>query len=156
MTPTRSPFRSTDAHQLMQETAAHLVDAREFYLHASRSSMDREIRNAFAFSAQAHGALLESLHTAAPTALQPYTDANAALSPRAPSVFAEVAGQFDGRRPQASASELHALDTTLLHRIEALFANYPDMRVRAALKKHVLQIQRAGDATRRLALRNVA
>lgn len=149
MNSIRSPYRSTDVQQLLQETLKHLGDAREFYLQASRSVVDREIRDAFAFSADAHTALLESLQQALPATLRepPAT---------APSVFATVAGEFDGRQPQACARSLHALDTTLFQRMEALFANYPDMRVRAVLKRHVGTIQRAGDATRRLALRNVA
>jgi hypothetical protein len=157
MNAPRPNFRSIEAPQLLQETLTHLTDAREFYLQASRSVVDREIRDAFAFSSEAHSALLQSLYAAAPAAQQ--TQAVNALSSqpsRTASVFADVAGTFDGRRPQASASELHALDATLLQRVEALFAIYPDMRVRSALKQHVLSIQRAGDATRRLALRNVA
>ncbi len=148
MNPIRSPYHQADPQSLLQETLKHLADAREFYLHASRSAVDREIRGAFAFSAEAHAALLESLHQAlTATREQPV---------EAPSVFAGVAGRFDGRTPQNAARDLHALDAQLLARMEALFANYPDMRVRAALKRHVQAIQRAGDATRRLALRNVA
>jgi hypothetical protein len=150
MSPTRSPFRTTEAHQLLRETLTHLADAREFYLHASRTVLDREIRNAFGFSAEAHAALLESLHQAVPGVAREQD----AL--REPSLFIAISNSFDGRNPQASAHALNALDVTLLHRIEALFANYPDMHVRAALKQHVLAIQRAGDQTRRLALRNVA
>lgn len=148
MNPTRSVYRTADVHQLLAETVRHLADAREFYRHAARSVLDAEIRQAFAFCAEAQSALLESLQPAVPAA--------GAVDERQPSVFAVVAGQFDGRRPQAAARELHKLDMDLMQRIEALFANYPDMNVRAALKKHVLTIQRAGDATRRLALRNVA
>lgn len=149
MNAIRSPYRSTDVQQLLQETLKHLGDARQFYLQASRSVVDREIRDAFAFSADAQGALLESLLQSLPATLRDVQIA-------APSAFATVAGEFDGRQPQASARALHALDTSLFQRMEALFANYPDMRVRAALKRHVGTIQRAGDATRRLALRNVA
>lgn len=157
MNASRPNFRRSDAPQLLQETLKHLNDAREFYLQASRSVVDREIRDAFAFSSEAHAALLQSLYTAAPAAQQSQAvDALSSQPSRAMSEFAEVAGTFDGSRPQASASELHALDATLLQRVEALFAIYPDMRVRAALKQHVLSIQRAGDATRRLALRDVA
>lgn len=157
MNPTRSNFRNTDATQLLQETLKHLTDARDFYQQASRLVIDREIRDAFAFSSEAHAALLQSLYTASPAAQQAHAvDALSAQPSRAVSEFAAVAGTFDGRRPQESASHLHALDATLLQRVEALFAIYPDMRVRAALKQHVLSIQRAGDATRRLALRNVA
>ncbi|TDR40080.1 hypothetical protein DFR29_114132 [Tahibacter aquaticus] len=148
MNPTRSVYRTADVHQLLAETVRHLADAREFYLHASRSVLDAEIRHAFAFSAEAQSALLQSLQQSVPAARLD--------GEQPPSVFAAIAGQFDGRRPQAAARELHALDMDLMQRIEALFANYPDMNVRAALKKHVLTIQRAGDATRRLALRNVA
>jgi hypothetical protein len=149
MNASRSPYHHTDAQQLLQETLKHLADAREFYLHASRSVVDREIRNAFGYSAEAHAALLESLNQVLPAA------ARDAAAPE-PSVFAAVAGRFDGRTPQRSAQDLHALDANLLQRMEALFANYPDMRVRGVLKRHVQAIQRAGDATRRLALRNVA
>lgn len=157
MNATRPNFRRTEAPQLLQETLKHLTDAREFYLQASHSVVDREIRDAFAFSSEAHAALLQSLYAASPTAQQAQAvDALSSQPSRAASEFAGVAGTFDGRRPQASANELHELDATLLQRVEALFAIYPDMRVRAALKQHVLSIQRAGDATRRLALRNVA
>lgn len=157
MNATGPNFRRTEAPQLLQETLKHLNDAREFYLQASRSVVDREIRDAFAFSSEAHAALLQSLYTAVPAAQQSQAvDALSSQPSRAVSEFADVAGMFDGSRPQASASELHALDATLLQRVEALFAIYPDMRVRAALKQHVLSIQRAGDATRRLALRDVA
>lgn len=149
MSPTRTPYHHTDPQQLLEETLKHLTDAREFYLHASRSVVDREIRNAFGYSAEAHATLLESLQQALPATLRESSLAG-------PSTFAAVAGRFDGRTPQASARDLHALDAGLLQRMEALFANYPDMRVRAALKRHVQAIQRAGDATRRLALRNVA
>lgn len=149
MNSRRSPYHHTDAQPLLQETLQHLRDAREFYLHAARSVVDREIRHAFAYSAEAHAALLESLHQAVPASTH-----DAAVT--APSLFAAVAGDFDGRAPQRSAEGLHALDATLLRRMEALFANYPDMRVRSALKRHVQSIRRAGDATRRLALRNVA
>lgn len=144
----RSPYHSTDVQHLLQETLRHLADAREFYLHAARAVVDREIRHALARSAEVHAALLESLHQSLPATLR-------TLAP-ASSVFAAVAGRFDGRAPQASADELHALDTSLLQRMEALFANYPDMRVRAALKRHVQAVQQVGEAMRRLALRNVA
>lgn len=154
MNAIRSPYRQTPPQQLLQDTAKHLADAREFYLHAARSVVDREIRQAFAFSAQSHAELLEALQRAAP-ALRAQPDENPAAT-RAPSLFAAVAGSFDGRQPQAAASQLHELDASLLQRLEALFADYPDMHVRAALKRHVRSIQRAGDATRRLALRNVA
>lgn len=149
MNTCRSPYFHIDAQPLLQETLKHLRDAREFYLHASRSVVDREIRRAFAYSAEAHAGLLDALQQAVPAA---------SPGPGAPepSLFAAVAGHFDGRTPQRSAEDLHALDTSLLQRMEALFANYPDMRVRAALKRHVQAIRRAGDATRRLALRNVA
>jgi hypothetical protein len=149
MNANRSPYHHADVQQLLQDTLKHLTDAREFYLHASRSVVDREIRNAFGYSAEAHASLLEALHQALPATLRE-------PSAMEPSNFAAAAGHFDGRAPQDSARDLHALDAALLQRMEALFANYPDMRVRAALKRHVQAIQRAGDATRRLALRSVA
>lgn len=151
-----SSYRHTDPRQLMQETLKHLADAQEFYRHAARSVIDAEVRNAFAFSAKAHAGLLESLQQAAPLMLQPQPLPGEAAALPARSEFAVVAGSFDGRQPQASAEALNAIDSQLLRRLEALFANYPDMHVRAALKRHVRTLQRAGDATRRLALRNVA
>ena len=76
--------------------------------------------------------------------------------PRAGLRAAAVERGSDGRRPQASSPALQALETELLRRMETLFRDYPDMRVRAALKRHVLNIGRAGDAMRRLALHDAA
>lgn len=145
MNPIRSPHPATDLPLLLQDTVQLLAGAQTFYADAARATIDREVRDAFVFAAQVHAQLLAALHEAQPAA-----------STAVGAHYAAVAATFDGRRPQASASALQALEAELLRRMETLFRDYPDMRVRAALKKHVLDVGRAGDAMRRLARRNAA
>lgn len=145
MNPTRSPHAATDLPPLLQDTLQLLASAQAFYTDAARVTVDREVRDAFVFAAQAHAELFAALRQAQPAA-------PAAVGAH----YAAVAAAFDGRRPQASARALQALEAELLKRMETLFRDYPDMRVRAALKRHVLDLSRAGDAMRRLALRAAA
>ncbi|WP_386066440.1 hypothetical protein ACFJIW_18150 [Tahibacter sp. UC22_41] len=145
MNPTRSPHAADDLPLLLQDTLQLLAGAQAFYTDAARATVDREVRDAFVFAAQAHAELFAALRQAQPAA-------SAAVGAH----YAAVASAFDGRRPQASARALQALEAELLRRMETLFRDYPDMRVRAALKRHVLDVSRAGDAMRRLALRTAA
>ena len=145
MTPNRPTPCTTELQSLLQDTLQHLADAQAFYEHAARASADREVSAAFAFAMRAHADLLGALGQALP-----------ATKPHGSGAYAAVAATFDSRRPQASAAALRALHAQLLQRMERLFRDYPDMRLRAALKRHVLVIGRVGGALRRLALRQVA
>ncbi|WP_257389195.1 hypothetical protein [Tahibacter caeni] len=143
MTPTRPPQSTADPQSLLRDTVQQLSDAQAFYAHAVRASTDPEVRTAFEFAQQAHAELLAAL---------PPTPA----TPDGSGAYAAVAAAFDGRRPQASAAALRGLHAQLLRQMEQLFRDYPDMRLRAALKRHVLSIGRVGDVLRRLALRRAA
>ncbi|MBN8740066.1 MAG: hypothetical protein BGP24_20985 [Lysobacterales bacterium 69-70] len=144
MTPIRPTHGTTELQSLLQHTLQHLSDAQAFYEHAARISADREVSAAFAFAVRAHAELLAALGQALPA------------MPLGSGAYAAVAATFDGRRPQASAAALQALHAQLLQRMERLFRDYPDMRLRAALKRHVLVLRRVGEALRRLALRQAA
>lgn len=144
MTPIRPTHCTTELQSLLQATLQHLADAQAFYEHAARASADREVSAAFAFAMRTHADLLAALGQVLPA------------SPQGSGAYAAVAATFDGRRPQASAAALQVLHAQLLQRMERLFRDYPDMRLRVALKHHVLVLGRVGEALRRLALREVA